>query len=523
MSKKPKFIEFDVVTVIKTGEKRMVDKVIKEDDGFIYVTTPVSDGSVPNDDKKKFYEDELSLTSKKDLKSIKTICSVLSKEEVQFLTDCQVQSLDEIPLSQKSVKWVMEFLTDILFENELEKDNKADDAVLAYLVRIIKKLADSQGLTTYVPNLYYGHVFNNLLANEDSSIDDIVDVIAKLAELGDYSPILSVVPFFAKNKNISPEMIYDLLESAADHDVYKAYCSMALIRLDRKCILYDPDLALSLLSVPNSMGLAPSYYLTSYIIFNYRTEINERLYSFFMCFKAYKEEIGFLLDGIDDVLVPEECFLLGKICKKQNSPSLNRKHALMFFLISKAANEIRKEKPGYLTIGDKGGFKRKIERELSTFTPDEKKYFSTDNVLDPTFGYERLLFADSNEYLIDNIEQDKSEKFLKITMTIQNNVIPAIDSDGIIHLYDKVILRIKGAVPIKNLKTHFYMGLNYTIRFMTQSGMIYFYFNDKGGFGFFDAVGESYQSSLNEWKGPLRPLGKSVKIYDRVLEDESKK
>ena len=511
---KPKYFEFDPVYLKGKKDKYLIDEVRSDGTGYFYLVEKVASEPLKIESRDRFRvpEEEIEKVCPDRLTGIIPLSSVLENEEKIFLFNRLGTDFSKVPLNFYTATNLLCIVTDGLFSNELSKKTEADDAVLSYLVRIINKLSKLTSCKTDVEAKYYNHIFERYVYEDKSDQADpkfFHDLLIKMLQCGDYSCLLPIGVFGYKYKDFTKDEAYRCFSLAADNGLAQGYYLMSLIELDRKDKVYfNPSDALSLLTIPLGEGFMPAFYLAAKIIFEYKTDIINPDYAYRLVFKAYLEQIGYFLDGYENVLVAEECFLLGKMLKSNRLGEPKRRESLMYLLIAEKIDASRSEIPPLLSFEKKSTFTGKIKRELSTFSKEEKAAFSVQKVTDPIDGFSNFVNQESNKYLIDNIEQDTSEKKVKITLTLQNNVIPAIDSQNITYIYDKIIIRIFGIKPLKNLKSHFYMGLEYSISQENALGKVFFDFTDKGGFGYFSVEGDSYTVSLNEWKGPLKPFKK---------------
>jgi hypothetical protein len=505
---KPKFFEGNIVISKDDSSLLVVDRAEKREEGYVFYAVK-GNGDFLSNPPRPFKENDLIRAPRSSIKKVLCLGSLFDEEENKFLDEICQAEISKIPLTQRITMAFYTYLSKMIFPIELAKDDQADDAYLAFLVKIIDKMALKLNVKSDAKGLYYSHLVSKVLDSPSSDQDwtKIKQLLEKASEEGDYSAYVGLGSIYL-NKNQSGQMdekkAYECFTKAIEGGSEDGMAALAVLKLKKSSKFYDPSSSYNLLSAIGMNGSGFGLYRSAKLIYDGLLEIKEPSIAYKLADKAYRQDIGEFLDGDLSLFIPEEAYLLSRMYREGKGTEQSDKKGLYYLLIALATFTMRIHKPSYLEEEDE--IHSQMLASLKEYPIELLMSFKIDKMLDENRGFIDLLGRGDNLYLVDNIEQDKSQKFAKLVLTFEDNVVPYFDESGKIAICDKVILRLYGANKIKELSSRFYLGVDFALAINEGFGKVYLSFADEGNYGSFGAEADRMTCSFQKWNGPLKPL-----------------
>lgn len=522
---RPKFCEGELIQVKADKSLMVIDKEVKEGEGYTFFAVFPGLGNLKNPQTKAFKEREICLAPKKDYKKIECLCSLLDDEENKFVAAASPFSIEEVPLTGKTLDAFLAYLCRIVFFNEFSKGLSADDAFLAFSVRIIDKLSKLVGRASSVKQLYYSHLIQEALAKPKDEADwaSIRTLFEKAANSGDGSAYVSLGVFYLRGRfsgQREEEKALECFSKAIEGGCEDGLLARGVLELDKNSKCYDEEKAYRDLSLAGMNGDGFALYRIARMIFEGGKGENDA-YAFSLLKRAYERDISDFLDGDFSLHTPEQAYLLSKMYKEGRGVKADQKISLYYFLVASASLKFRNDRPLFLVEETNAELEASLKSELNSYPPELLQAFSQEVILNEERGLIDLPLRDSDLFLVDNIEQDISQKLTKIVVTFLNNAVPYLDSKMEAHLSDKAVIRLYGPSKISGLSTRFYLGVEFALYIQEGLGKIALDFSDEGDYGTFFTQADRLTASFQEWKGSLRPLSSNPYFETSVLGEEA--
>jgi TPR repeat protein len=507
-----KFLEGDLVKDTKTRSLHVINRIEKKPEGYIcYVINPADD-PFSNPSEAPYNQNSLHLAPKTCYKDVKTLASLFDKDEVDFINDLTHGDISFICLTKKVAEGFFMFLSSFIFELELMKNEKADDAVLAFLIRIIDKLGKFVNMPSNSKAEYYLHLVKKMMVKKDYQArwEDIKDLFIKAGESGDHTAYIRLGIFYLYGSPYNAPDItqaYNWFLKAEEEGEPLALAGLGVVRLSPSSPYIDLSKALANFNVAGMLGLAFGLYASAQMIYKGQAAGLSPTYAFYLVSQAFKKDLCSFLDGSSAIYLPEEGLLLYKLLSQGCGVKANKFLAAKYLLIGLNAYHKRKLPPLLVIPGeDNEKTGRELQEAFAGLEPEVLKVFNFDNSSSASPDFDKLFVLSTSRYYIDLIAEDRSTQYVKLTMTFSEDALPLIDQEGKITICDRVILRLKGASKIKELSSRFYLGLEYQASADEESGKLTFFFADDDNCGTFQVTADSQETTLQEWKGPINNL-----------------